>query len=56
MKTSAIYITVRIDIETDDSMSYKEIKELVSELDYDFRLPKNLNEKVVGTEICDINE
>lgn len=56
MANKAVYITVRLDIENDkvDNITDEDIQGLVSEMDYEFN---NYGDyKIIGTEICGINE
>lgn len=58
MKTTTCYITVRLDIEYDETQYLNEedaIQEAVQECDYEFGLDAD-NLKIVGTEICGIND
>lgn len=60
MKTKSIYITVKLDIEYDESLDFEEVKEkILSEMDYNFSYKRyladdennQLMEKIVNTEI-----
>lgn len=55
MASKSIYLTVRIDIESEDEITDDVIQEVVSELDYDFSSGVS-GIPVIGTEICGINE
>jgi hypothetical protein len=51
-------MTIRVDIEyPSNCMSENEATEIaVEEFDYNFKLPKDTNIKVVDSEICGVNE
>ena len=57
MKTKAVYLTVRVDVEYDENV-HTDVEELMndisSECDYDFSFDDN-SAKIIGTEICGIN-
>lgn len=55
---TSIYMTIRVDIEyPSNCMSENEATEIaVEEFDYNFKLPKDTNIKVVDSEICGVNE
>lgn len=58
MATNAIYITVRLDIEsqTADTISKEEVSNLISDMDYSFREPEGSTLTIIDTEICGLNE
>jgi len=55
MNQKSIYITVRIDLESNDEITEEMVQDVVSELDYEFSSGIG-GVPVIGTEICGINE
>tara|TARA_R110000868_G_scaffold179968_3_gene420431 strand:+ start:252 stop:428 length:177 start_codon:yes stop_codon:yes gene_type:complete len=56
MKNKALYITVKLDVEFQDKLKWKEVKEqLISEMSYTFEYFENGIE-IVDTEICGESE
>lgn len=58
MATRTIYITVRLDLEDPAAaaISEEKINDLVSEMDYGFRAPKDSSLTITDTEICGRND
>lgn len=58
MKAISVYLTVQVDVEVPDDMSYNDVRDMVCDLDYDFKFPSDYwnPANVIGTEICDVNE
>ena len=54
--SKAIYITVRLDVESDkvDSINDEDIQEIISGMDYNFSYDGDF--KIIDTEICDPND
>lgn len=55
MNQKSIYLTVRIDLESEDEITDEVVQDVVSELGYDFASGVG-GVVVIDTEICGINE
>lgn len=55
-KVQSVYLTVRVDIEVPENLPYRDVEDMVSELDYDFTLSEGCVGEVVNYEICGVNE
>ena len=57
MATKAVYITVRLDLESSAAViSDEEVQDLINEVDYGFTAPEGSGITITDTEICGLNE
>ena len=57
MATKAVYITVRLDLESTAAViSDEEVQDLINEVDYGFTAPEGCGIMIIDTEICGLNE
>lgn len=57
MATKAVYITVRLDLESSAAViSDEEVQDLICEMDYTFTAPEGCGITITDTEICGLNE
>jgi hypothetical protein len=57
MATKAVYITVRLDLESTAAViSDEEVQHLICEMDYGFTAPEGSGITIIDTEICGLNE
>ncbi|MGN0044018.1 hypothetical protein [Alistipes indistinctus] len=57
MVTTAVYITVRLDLESTAAViSDEEVQNLINEVDYGFTAPEGCGITIIDTEICGLNE
>ncbi len=58
MVTKAVYITVRLDLESTaaEVISDEEVQHLICEMDYGFTAPEGSGITITDTEICGLNE
>lgn len=57
MATKAVYITVRLDLESTAAViSDEEVQDLINEVDYGFTAPEGCGITITDTEICGLNE
>ena len=57
MATKAVYITVRLDLESTAAViSDEEVQDLINEVDYGFTAPEGCGTTIIDTEICGLNE
>lgn len=57
MVTKAVYITVRLDLESSAAViSDEEAQDLINEVDYGFTAPEGSGITITDTEICGLNE
>lgn len=58
MATKAVYITVRLDLEstTAETISEEETADFIYEMNYTFTAPEGSSITIIDTEICGLNE
>ncbi|MCD7795453.1 MAG: hypothetical protein LUC96_01210 [Alistipes sp.] len=58
MATKAVYITVRLDLEStaEEVISDEEVQDLINEVDYRFTAPEGSGITITDTEICGLND
>ncbi|BBL00443.1 hypothetical protein A3BBH6_06790 [Alistipes onderdonkii subsp. vulgaris] len=57
MATKAVYITVRLDLESSAAViSDDEVQDLINEVDYGFTAPEGSGISITDTEICGLND
>lgn len=57
MATKAVYITVRLDLESSAAViSDEEVQYLICEMDYGFTAPEGCGITITDTEICGLND
>ena len=57
MATKAVYITVRLDLESTAAViSDEEVQDLINVVDYGFTAPEGCGITIIDTEICGLNE
>jgi hypothetical protein len=57
MATKAVYITVRLDLEsTAAAISDEEVADFICEMDYGFTAPEGSGITITDTEICGLND
>lgn len=58
MTTKAVYITVRLDLESTmaDTISEEEVADFICEMNYTFTEPEGCGITITDTEICGLNE
>lgn len=58
MATKAVYITVRLDLESSavESISDEEVQHLICEMDYGFTAPEGSGITITDAEICGLND
>lgn len=57
MATKAVYITVRLDLESSAAViSDEEVQDLINKVDYGFTAPEGSGITITDTEICGLNE